>query len=756
LSIADFRLTIEDRNSKFVCVAGQGPVRFSSFERPEESPMERHLAALVYLASFVYLYLFWRYTAMDPDEGIILQGAERILHGQVLYRDFFSFFTPGSYYLLALLFRTFGSSILVARSALVFLGSILSVLAYLLARRVSSRWVALVTAALATLTCLPYRFLVLHNWDSTLWACLALYAAVRCVEEGRSQKREVRSQKQEATSPNSGAARWAFALGSFVSLTMLFEQSKGAGLALGLAAGFAVLATKPQTGNARSALLLPTPDPPPIPPQTGSPRSALLLSTPDSPPALPQTGNARSALLPNPYSLLLGLAWPFLVTFVWFGAQHALTLVLADWLWPLHHYSRANHVPYGYQNWSDSTSAILFGTHSWGHRLIAVLVVAPCFLVPVFPLVAAGILVYKAVESRQLVLATGNPRQKEHPLSPDFASAPEGAAEFSPGCKPWVGVAPSQRAPERAKEGATARTLTPLRGYGLIAGSVSQGSRPGLTSCGPPGLKPMRCSGADLRHEVVDVERETPLDLQPSTFDQASVQESRTQGDRQAYYILVSATLSGLLLSVVAGRADILHFMYLAPLSYLVLAWILDGRDVHSSFFHAILPVLRVLLLTCFGFFALAMLLRNLGGNVRVGTRRGVISTTAPDTVLEYVQAHVTAGSRILVYPYLPLYYYLTDTFSPTSYEYIQPGMHTREQMAEVERDLASGRTPMVLYEYSFAEKIPRAWPNTPIEFIARDPIADLILGQYRNCQMLNSAAGWRFLFMVRKDLKCP
>jgi hypothetical protein len=42
---------------------------------------------------------------MDPDEGIILQGAERILRGQVPYRDFFSFFTPGSYYLLALLFK---------------------------------------------------------------------------------------------------------------------------------------------------------------------------------------------------------------------------------------------------------------------------------------------------------------------------------------------------------------------------------------------------------------------------------------------------------------------------------------------------------------------------------------------------------------------------------------------------------------------------------------------------------------------------
>lgn len=578
--------------------------------------MERHLALLVFLASFFYLFLFRRYTVMDPDEGIILQGAERILRGQVLYRDFFSFFTPGSYYLLALLFKALGSSILVARSWLVCLGSTLSVLTYLLARRVVSRWVALVTAALATLTCLPLRFLVLHNWDSTLWACLALYSAVRFVEA--SAEGEPTIKRRRRGSPK----RWALALGSLTAITTLFEQSKGAGLALGLAAGLALLAL---AGRRRSLL---------------GGGSWLALGA--------------------------GLAWPFLVTFVWFGAQHALAPMLADWVWPLHHYSRANHVPYGYQNWSDSSRANLFGNHSWHHNLIAGLAVAPCFLVPVLPLVAAGILAYFAVFYR------------------------------------------------------TGRKAV---------------------------------NGRELK-----VEGKSPSDLRPSAFDPGVTrsQESTALGDRHAYYILVSATLSGLLLSVVASRADILHFMYLAPLFYLVLAWILDGGDAHSIFFHTILPVLRVLVLICFGFFALGMLLRNLDASVRIETRRGVIRTVAQDGVLEYVQAHVPAGSSMLVYPYLPLYYYLTDTLSPTSYDYIQPGMHTREQMAEVERDLASSRTTVVLYDYSFAEQIPAAWPNTPIEFIARDPIADFILRQYRPCQMLNSATGWRFLFMVRKDPKCP
>src|SRR6266536_9548 len=184
---------------------------------PEQHRRERYIVLSLFLLSFLYLCLFRHFTAMEPDEGILLQGAQRILAGQVLYRDFFSFYTPGSYYALALVFRIFGSSLVVARTALALAGAILSTVSYLLARRVCSRTIALMLAALGTLTTLPYRFLVLHNWDSTLWACLALYCAVRLLEVP--------------------SRAWAFAGGSFVALTFLFEQSKGAGLLLGLCAG---------------------------------------------------------------------------------------------------------------------------------------------------------------------------------------------------------------------------------------------------------------------------------------------------------------------------------------------------------------------------------------------------------------------------------------------------------------------------------------------------------------------------------------
>jgi hypothetical protein len=139
-----------------------------------------------------------------------------------------------------------------------------------------------------------------------------------------------------------------------------------------------------------------------------------------------------------------------------------------------------------------------------------------------------------------------------------------------------------------------------------------------------------------------------------------------------------------------------------------------------------------------------------------VQTRRGLLNVPARDTVVEYIQAHVAAGEKILVYPYLPLYYYLTDTFSPTRYEYFQPGMHTPQQAQEMLTELATARVPVVLFEVSFWEKIPTSWPGTPVTAIVRDPVADYIQREYRACEILNSPAEWKFLFMVRKDRACP
>jgi 4-amino-4-deoxy-L-arabinose transferase-like glycosyltransferase len=529
---------------------------------------DRNLAIWLFLVTLAYLWIFRRYTSVEPDEGIVLEGAQRILRGEVLYRDFFSFFTPGSYYLLALLFRIFGNSFLVGRLALVFVGGIYSMVTYLLARRVCARGSALFAAGIVTLTTLPYRFEVLHNWDSTLWSCLAVYAAVRWLE-----------------SPH---WKWAFATGSFASLTFLFEQSKGGGLILGLGVGLTAI---------------------------------TMLD-------LPLKLWSRIQIL----ALAAGLAWPFALTLAYFGAQHSNSVMLGDWFWPLRHYSLVNHVPYGYQNWSEKIRHLLFRTGSLAVRAVTILVISPLFLIPLLPLFSTGLLAYWVVRT-------------------------------------WRRNAP-----------------------------------------------PPVC----------------------------------------AYYILMCSVLFGLLISVVIGRADIIHFMYLQPLLALVLAWMVEGRDIPGRAFIVVRPYFVTYLIFGFLLFSAPLLLRATGAPYRIKTHRGLIRTPENDTVLKYVQAHVAPGGTILVYPYLPLYYYLTDTYSATRYAYFQPGMHTPEQAQEMLSEIEAKRVSVVLFEPSFWEKIPNSWPSTPLVAIAQDPIADYIQREYRSCQKLKSAADWQFLFMVRKDLPCP
>lgn len=525
--------------------------------------LERATIVLLFLGCLAYLWLFRRFTTMEPDEGIVLQGASRILDGQIPYYDFFSFYTPGSFYLVAALFRFFGNSFVVARSSLAVAGAVCSVITYLLCRRVCSRGISVLIAVLATMTGAAFRFLVLHNCYSTLFACLTLYAALRFSE--------------------TLSARWAFATGSLTAITFLFEQSKGGGLAVGLVLGL------------------------------------LLL---------------RKRLFNN-FAQLMGLgagvAWPFLLTFGYFAGHGAAIAMVQGWLWPLHHYTAANHVAYGWQNWSDHTRDVIFRTGPVVARVAKIVTVSPGFVVPALPLLAIGTLVY------------------------------------------WAGR--------------------------------------------------MRRSDAE---------------------------EIQAQ-----YYVLTSSVLVGLLISVVIVRADILHFLYLAPLFYIALGWVL-GTPTANRVLARFRPALIAYVAIAFGMLGFAVLLATTGAHNKLQTRRGEITTAEPDTVIPYLLARTNAGDELLVYPYLPAYNYLTATRSPSRYDFFQPGMNTREQANEIIESLESNYGTAVLIEPAFAEKFANSWPETPLSAVVNDPVTDYVVHNFHVCKMLTSPEEWRFEYMVRKDTRCP
>lgn len=112
--------------------------------------------------------------SFDPDPWIAIYGARRILEGQLLYKDFFDFVTPGTDYLLAGVFRVFGFKLAAAQWAVIISNALvvvaISVVSFSLIRSV---WMALLPGLLFALYA-PYAFYVSHHWFVSVPVILAL------------------------------------------------------------------------------------------------------------------------------------------------------------------------------------------------------------------------------------------------------------------------------------------------------------------------------------------------------------------------------------------------------------------------------------------------------------------------------------------------------------------------------------------------------------------------------------------------------
>ena len=265
---------------------------------------------------------------LDRDEGIILQGATRILRGELPYRDFFSFYTPGSYYWNALCLKIFNDSIMVSRTVLVAYGVIFSVLTFVLARYMgSSRRASAFISGLLLICALPARFVVIHSWDTTMAAFLALFCAVLFLRR-----------------PN----HWlAMLTGLFTALAILFNQARGMGFLLGLALAFPLLWRNLKRREMRAAHFI---------------------------------------------TMATTIVLPLVMTVAFFALHGAFRAMVDCLLWPLHHYSAANHLPYGYITMSTASWNELFSHAPWQERAMHYFILSPIVLIcalPVFTVLVA-------------------------------------------------------------------------------------------------------------------------------------------------------------------------------------------------------------------------------------------------------------------------------------------------------------------------------------------------------------------------------
>jgi 4-amino-4-deoxy-L-arabinose transferase-like glycosyltransferase len=150
--------------------------------RSSLAPLERAVPLAVFLGTaLLLLWMFGHRLILGTnDEGIYLDAAERILHGQKPYVDFFGYMSPGSFWMQALAFRLFGVTLAAGRVLVILYIALECALIYWLVERFASRAAGIVTALLflAFQTADASMITAQHRWDSGAFALASIAICV--------------------------------------------------------------------------------------------------------------------------------------------------------------------------------------------------------------------------------------------------------------------------------------------------------------------------------------------------------------------------------------------------------------------------------------------------------------------------------------------------------------------------------------------------------------------------------------------------
>lgn len=157
------------------------------------------------------------------EEGFIVHAAQRMVAGEQLFSDIASFTGPVPYELLALLFRLFGDSLWVPRSAVVVLHALSCAAGFAIGRRAGSAGAGHAVAACiaaAPIILFPFFSIYFYVTIALSLSWIATYAALR----------------------GTRSWRWCFAMGVCVALIALCKQTLGLALAAALLASMSACA----------------------------------------------------------------------------------------------------------------------------------------------------------------------------------------------------------------------------------------------------------------------------------------------------------------------------------------------------------------------------------------------------------------------------------------------------------------------------------------------------------------------------------
>ncbi len=189
----------------------------------------------VFVVSFLY-YLTAISAIVGPyDEGIPVYGAERILNGDVPYRDFWTIYAPGQFYAVAGWFKLLGSSVLAERLYDTLIRALVSTSVFLIALRLAPIGWGLVAWLVVAVWLKYLGYYAYPNFPALLFALASLYLLLGFFHTNRPKMR-------------------LFFAGALAGLAGLFRQDTGFYLLLSellVVFPFAFFHLIPQNGGER-------------------------------------------------------------------------------------------------------------------------------------------------------------------------------------------------------------------------------------------------------------------------------------------------------------------------------------------------------------------------------------------------------------------------------------------------------------------------------------------------------------------------
>ena len=143
------------------------------------------LIPILFIVSVFIIFSAYNKYWAPYDEGIVTVAAERVLHNEVPYRDFFIvMYPPGQIFALAFLYKIFGISLEIGRIYTVFVQVFIALLSFLMCKMLTGKRNISILVWFIVLTCLAPRLgsIPAPIWPGMAFALFSVYLFMKYIQ----------------------------------------------------------------------------------------------------------------------------------------------------------------------------------------------------------------------------------------------------------------------------------------------------------------------------------------------------------------------------------------------------------------------------------------------------------------------------------------------------------------------------------------------------------------------------------------------